>query len=581
MMKLPCFPIGALCRSCLLTISLPLLLASAARSAAHPAEQCAAGKDFGRLQPAGPKQANDYAALGAMFEERKDFSCAADAFAHAAALDPSSASLAYQLGSALYAARRMTEAERALSRSVALDPARPEARLALGVVDHDMGHSSEALHQWEAALRIDPASITTLDWIAKARIEAGQFTTAAELLRTAPSDEELTLDLMVADSKAGLFDEAIDRGEGAIKTHQDWRRVCVALSTVFVQRNRLEDAAAVLRKAITIDPGDPILTVPYLRVLVLKGDSAEAQALAAELLKQHPGDYDVLYLSGLLERERGNYDIALQDLKAAGALHPGVYDVEYNLGLVLGKLQHWDEAQAHLQKAIAVDTSAPEAHFQLAAVFRQKGDREAAQHELATYRQLMKDREMRDEGITLTTRASEKLQEGDVAAAISLYRDAAANLPGDAQAYYRLAMALDRVEAWQDEKAALEKAVDLQHGFAAAQNQLGYVAARAGDTAQAETYFRQAVVSAPQFAEAESNLGSLLASENRNAEAEQHFQAALAADPSFTDAWINLAATLASTARFDEARKAVATALQIEPSNVDAAKLMQSLPRSQ
>ena len=575
-MKLPLLPVGALCRSFLLTISLPVLLASSAWSSEHSGKPCAAGRDS-----ANPKQASSYAALGAMFEQNKEFACAAEAFSHAAALDPSSATLAYELGTALYATRRMTDARRALSRSVALDPSRAEARLALGVVEHDLGNSPEALRQWEAALRIDPMSVTTMDWIAKARIEAGQYTTAAELLHTAPADEELTLDLIVADSKAGLFDEAINQGEKALGLHQDWLRVDVALATVFVERNRLEDAAALLRKSLATHPGNPSLTVAYLRVLVLNDDISEAQTLAAELLKEHPRDYDALYLSGLIERERGNYKVAQQELEAAAALRPGVYTVEYNLGLVLAKLQHLDEAQAHLGKAIALDSSAPEAHFQLAAVLRQKGDADAGQHELATYRQLMKDRQMRDEGITLTTRASQKLQEGDAAAAVSLYKDAINNLPGDAQAYYRLAMALDKTEAWQDEKAALQKALDLQPGFAAAQNQLGYVAARTGDAAQAETYFRQAVASAPQFAEAESNLGSLLASENRNSEAEQHFEAALAADPRFTDAWINLAATLASTARFDEARKAVVTALQIEPANADAAHLLQSLPQSQ
>ncbi len=575
-MTLPHLPAGGFFRSSALLMSLPVLLASPSWGSTHPAVPCAST----RLQADGSGEARSYAELGAAFAQEKDFSCAAQAFAQAAALEPSSAELAYKLGTALYASQRTADAEQALSRSVALDPSSAEAHLALGLVDHDLGKPAEALRQWEAALLLHPTSVTTIDWIAKARMEAGQYTTAAELLRTAPADEQLTFDLIEADSKAGLFDEAVAAGETSIKAHPDWRRVYVALSTVLVERNRPEDAASVLRRAVALYPDELSLTIPYLRVLVLSGGGVEAQTLAAKLLQQHPHNYDALYLNGLLERDQGHYDVARQELEAAAALHPGVYEVEYNLGLVLAKQQHLDQAEAHLRRAIAIEASAPEAHFQLAAVLRSIGAAEAAQQELATYRGLMKDREIRDEGIALTTRAAQELQKGDVQAAIALYRDAARKLPGDAQAYYRLAMALDKAEAWQEEKAALEKALSLQPGFAAAQNQMGCVAARTGNATEAEAYFRKAVVSAPQFAEAESNLGSLLASQNRNSEAEVHFQAALSADPRFTDAWINLAATFAGAARFDEARKAVTTALQIEPTNADARQLLQSLPAS-
>ncbi len=46
-----------------------------------------------------------------------------------------------------------------------------------------------ALDEWEHMLQLDPTSAVALDWMAKARIEAGQYTAAIDLLRTANRDQ--------------------------------------------------------------------------------------------------------------------------------------------------------------------------------------------------------------------------------------------------------------------------------------------------------------------------------------------------------------------------------------------------------
>ena len=513
-----------------------------------------------------------------MFQQAGRYGCAAEAYRSAAALDPASATLEYSLGSNLYAAQEMEGAVTALKKAIALNPSMMQAHLTLGVVDHDRGMTKDALREWQEALRLDPSSVTAIDWIAKARMEAGQYATAAELLRDAPEDEELLLDLIVADSKAGMFDEAIGKGQAAIQQHPEWKRIYRALATVLVQRNRYEEAAETLRTGLALQPGDLPTRLLYLRVLILKGDMQAAAKPGAELLKERPHDYEVLYLNGLLERQQGEYERALQHLEAAVAIRSNTYDVHYNLGFVLARLQKAQAAREHLQKAIDLDPSAAEAHFQSAGVLKTLGETEAAQKELAEYRTTMQARAKHDQAIAQSTEAADKLKAGDTASAISLYRGVAAESPDDPLAYYRLAMALDRADQLQEETEILRKAVELKPDFVAAQIQLGYIAAHAGNTEAAENYFRKSLESESGSAEAESNLGSLLAGQGREAEAEQHLRAAIADNPRFTDAWINLAATLAAASRFDEARDAANNALHIDAKNEDAARLLQSLP---
>ena len=542
------------------------------------AQNCPAPPGLPAVTPGTTMSANDYGRRGNAFQGMGNMECAAKAYQQGLALNPDSAPLQYSLAISLYTQGKRQPAVAALERSIALDPGLAQPHLALGVIDHDMGLTAKAMQQWQLALKADPTLPLALDWLAKARIEAGQYTAAADLLRTAPVTEDLTLDLVAAETRSGQADDAIARAQERIVAHPDWVRLPAALATVFVQRNRYEEALAVLRAAAAKHPHDEATSLLYLKVLTLTGDTATATPLAQTLLKAKPNDFDALYLSGLLEKQQGRYDEARTHLQAAVALDPKHYDSRYSLGFVLNKLLLPADAQAQLQQAIAFSPQVPEAHFQLAASLRSLKQPEGAQAELAIYHRLTMDKAKKDRASSLASEATQKLAAGDAATAVVQYREAIEQQPEDAVTYLQLAVALDRTGDLAGEQAALEQAVAHRPHFAAAQNQLGYLHARAGRNDAAERYFREALASVPQFAEAENNLGSLLAGEGKNAEAEKHFRDAIDVNPRYLDAWINLAATLADESRFSEAREAASTALRIDPGSSDAAQLLRSLP---
>ena len=441
-----------------------------------------------------------------------------------------------------------------------------------------MNRPAEAEEAWEAALRVDPNSVTALDWLAKARISDGQFSGGHRSAEHGSArDEDLTLDLALAYSQANLFDKAVDTLTAALAKTPGELRLSAALATVYVQSHRYQDATNLLRETVKAHPDDPTTELLYLRVLVLQDDDATARPLVNKLLAAQPKSFDALYLSGILETDAQEYATAVEHLKAAVALNPDHYDARYNLGVALSRLQQNEAAREQLEKAVALDPTQSEAHFHLAQVYRSLGQTAEAQAELKLFKEREDATVKLALGQTKAGQAAQALKDGHADQAVALYREAVEAQPRNASFEYDLAMALNLAGDKAGERAALEKAIQLNPGFAAAENLLGNLTAEAGETAAAEQHFRNALAAMPRYAEASNNLGTLLGQLGRDTEAEVRFRSAVSANPRFTLAWVNLAATLASQSRFPEARVAVESALKIDPTDADALRLRKML----
>jgi Flp pilus assembly protein TadD len=87
----------------------------------------------------------------------------------------------------------------------------------------------------------------------------------------------------------------------------------------------------------------------------------------------------------------------------------------------------------------------------------------------------------------------------------------------------------------------------------------------AGDTARAETCFRNAVRLAPDFAEAHANLGLLLDKRGVADAAEASYRRSIELNPAYSETHLNLGALLANKKRFEEAEAAYRKAIALKP----------------
>jgi tetratricopeptide (TPR) repeat protein len=265
--------------------------------------------------------------------------------------------------------------------------------------------------------------------------------------------------------------------------------------------------------------------------------------LAHRLLAAHPDQWEVLYLNAVLEAREGDTIIARAHLERSEALNPASSQTQHELGSVLASLGELPAAREHLEKAIALGDNQPEVQYDLAQVLRRLGQTAQAQEKLDIYQKLKRAQSEKTQAAGKAEVGDQAMAIGDAKKAVTMYKEALESNPDEPLLYYKLSRALDKVGDIDGEKAALKRALELNPNLAEAQNQMGFLAARAGNTGEAEGYFRAAVL----------------------------------VSPSLVGAWINLAATLASEAKWDDAKQALGHALEIDPDNPQARSLSQAI----
>jgi arylsulfatase A-like enzyme/Tfp pilus assembly protein PilF len=126
-------------------------------------------------------------------------------------------------------------------------------------------------------------------------------------------------------------------------------------------------------------------------------------------------------------------------------------------------------------------------------------------------------------------------ERGDLDRAIPLYRQAAADAPNDAEAWYDLASALREAGQLPAARQAVERALSLDARMPDAHNTLGIIDLGDGKLAAAEHEFETATGLDPRNAAALNNLGNVLRAEEKPADAERAYQRAVAVAPTYAE----------------------------------------------
>jgi tetratricopeptide (TPR) repeat protein len=512
------------------------LMLCAASEMAHAV--CTASPELSARLKAQPTSEN-YAAVGSWFAERKQYDCAAPAFAAAFHRQSNSASLAYLWGLSLYSGGHDQQAVRPLDQAIKLDPTDIRPHLALAAAMDRMKKTAEAEAEWRAALAIDPDAAAALDALSQDLLDQKDYAAVIALLDKPGSSRVRTpqqsFNLGVAYAGSAQLDAAVKALREGLNNNPDSMPIADKLALVLMLHGRDEEAFADLEMALQKHPDDQATQILYLRILI-SSHGAKAAELGPKLLAAYPNQWEVLYLNAELESREAKFAQARAHLERSIALNPRYYPAYAELGSVLARLDDLPKARAHLEKAIALGDTDPEPEYELAKVLQRLGDKVQAQEKMRLYQQLKQAAGKAEEG-------DQALAAGDAAQAAALYREALGANPDEPRLEYKLSRALDKMKDIAGERAALERAIQLNPNLAEAQDQLGYLAAKDGDAAQAERYFR----------------------------------AAVGASPSYVGAWINLAATLASEEKWQDARQALDHALQVDPDNGEARKLSQAI----
>ena len=161
-------------------------------------------------------------------------------------------------------------------------------------------------------------------------------------------------------------------------------------------------------------------------------------------------------------------------------------------------------------------------------------------------------------------------QSGDVPRAITLYRQAVALAPNDADAWYNLAVALQESGNAREGAIALAEAAKRDPNRPEIHNIRGTALAEAGNLAEAENEFRATISADPRNARAYNNLGNVLSAMNRRGDAADAYQKAIALAPRYADPLNGIGAMLVSDGHARDALPYFDRAMQIAPDYYEA-----------
>jgi tetratricopeptide (TPR) repeat protein len=167
--------------------------------------------------------------------------------------------------------------------------------------------------------------------------------------------------------------------------------------------------------------------------------------------------------------------------------------------------------------------------------------------------------------IPILQQALAREMRGDLAGAITGYREVLARAPNHVDALYLLGRAQCQSGQFKPGLENLRKVVALAPAHAPAHNLIGMVLNQMGHPSEALAAFERAVSADSQFAPAVANLADALAALGRNAEAVAQFDRALALDSGNVVAWCNRGLALEALGRDAAAAASFERALALQP----------------
>ena len=242
----------------------------------------------------------------------------------------------------------------------------------LGAALEAGGRVAEAAAQYEAALRIRPAYVESLNNLAGIRSDQGRLDAAAAYLTTAlsvlPDHVESLATFGVVRTRQGRVEEAIRLLERARALRPDSASIRNGLAFALSAAGRFAAARAELEAAVRLAPGDPELLANLGLVMGDQGDRDAAIRTLRQALAVAPDHARSRYGLGVMLGDAGRLEEALTELDAAIRRDPQLADAQHAYGRTLARAGRAGEAIAALETAVRLQPDRPAFRYDLAIV---------------------------------------------------------------------------------------------------------------------------------------------------------------------------------------------------------------------
>jgi tetratricopeptide (TPR) repeat protein len=309
------------------------------------------------------------------------------------------------LARALGDAGRLDEAAQSIRETISVLPGSAEARWALADVLEKAGRGIEAARELDAAAALPLlAGRTALNWRAAEIYDLHQnFDRVTALLRQrvrlTPNNPAVHRQLGLVQSRLGRTDEAFAELAMADLLGGADAESLTALGQLHLGAGRLEDAEAVLRRAVAMEPDRQDARYALGRTLLQQGRAGEAreQLDAFQRLRDRAMDDQRRTFEIDKLRAEAAQQSAAGHAKEAAAIWgqivdrlPGSPEFRVAAADALVAIGEFQKAAGHLEKA-ATFGAWPAVQSRLAEVYAKLGRREESERARQAYEQQMKD----------------------------------------------------------------------------------------------------------------------------------------------------------------------------------------------
>jgi len=228
------------------------------------------------------------------------------------------------------------------------------ARLAATIEEQaGLSEKERAIRQFQLAIRFDPNQ--EQPYLALARIYTGQ------------QDNHAAVEILVR----------------ARKIPGNSSNVLLALGSALVAAEQDQAASQILAGLVQRDPGQLDAYPKLAEAFRNMGEPGRATETLRQLARRKEDDpmLHVVIARSLLDEEKIDYLLVLQELAAAEKASPDDYDVHYLRGKVLLTTGRYGQAVASLRRAIELRPTEPSAYYQLGLAYRKLGQPDLAKEQ--------------------------------------------------------------------------------------------------------------------------------------------------------------------------------------------------------
>ncbi len=266
-------------------------------------------------------------------------------------------------------------------------PQYPEINFYLGVSYLGLNQFQEAVESFQRELVTPHPHPRCHYYDAVALQSLGRIDDAAAQFHQSLAQNPNDLDALYQLARL-YMNASIQTSQQLMNLDPDSFQIHALMGEIYANNGRYEESLKEYRAALAKRPDAP--GIHYALGSALRNlkqiDAAEQEFLKAR--REDPNDPDVNLYLGEFAVGRQHYAEALDYLRIVSGARPGLARPHLLLGECYLALKDLTKAKTELLAAAAADSSDPQAHFLLAQVYREQGDRESSAREVKEFQEL-------------------------------------------------------------------------------------------------------------------------------------------------------------------------------------------------